>query len=390
VRAASEEGERMETAAPTLEERLRRLTERAAAGGDDPVEGLVEALEEAVDRMERARSAPLSGVPAQGASAVAVDLPVRSPTPERTRPAGAPTRPPVPAGTTAATAREAPSSRARRLKLGGVTLTVMGVVLALFAVFEFWGTGVVEARSQRILLAEYRGEVASGTAFAEAGGPPAGTPVALLEIPALQLEDVVVEGTTAVALKGGPGHLGDTPLPGLAGNSVILGRRTTYGGPFRNLSLLQRGDPITVSIGLGSFTYLVESSKVVPGDSSEVLTTQPGNFLTLVTSSPAYGATGRLVVVARLLGAPAGTPTPPAGTRRPLSVSDRELGLAADSGALGPVLLWGELLLAAGWVAWRLRRRWYRRAAYLLTLPVLVTLAVLFFENVDRLLPGTL
>src|SRR5262249_55436232 len=148
------------------------------------------------------------------------------------------------------------------LLLAGKIMTAFGLFVLTFAVFEFWATGLVEARAQRILLAQFRGSMASGLAYAQASAPPVGAPVAYLQIPTIQAADVVIEGTAPDLLKAGPGHVRNTPLPGFAGNAVIIGRRTTYGGPFRNLDNLQPGDEIDVSMGLGGFRYFVERVKV--------------------------------------------------------------------------------------------------------------------------------
>jgi sortase (surface protein transpeptidase) len=78
---------------------------------------------------------------------------------------------------------------------------------------------------------------------------PAGSPVAVMGIPAIGLRTVILQGTTSAVLEGGPGHLRDTPMPGQAGVSVILGRETAYGGPFGKLASLVPGDSITVVTG---------------------------------------------------------------------------------------------------------------------------------------------
>ena len=51
-----------------------------------------------------------------------------------------------------------------------------------------------------------------------------GSPVAILTIPEIGLNAVVLEGTTGAVLEGGPGHLRDTQLPGQVGFSEITGQ----------------------------------------------------------------------------------------------------------------------------------------------------------------------
>ncbi len=81
-----------------------------------------------------------------------------------------------------------------------------------------------------------------------------GTPVALLQIPQLGVSEVVREGTTAAVLRSGPGHRRDTVMPGQAGTSVIMGRQTSYGGPFAEVGRLTPGSSIVVTTGQGAAT----------------------------------------------------------------------------------------------------------------------------------------
>ncbi len=105
-----------------------------------------------------------------------------------------------------------------------------------------------EARAQHLLYTEYRSELATETAPTGAldyDGKPvvAGSPVALMSIPAIGLHDVVVvDGTTSGNLLDGPGHLRTTPLPGNVGTSLVMGRSTTYGAPFGEITSLVPGD----------------------------------------------------------------------------------------------------------------------------------------------------
>ncbi len=69
--------------------------------------------------------------------------------------------------------------------------------------------------------------------------PAEGDPVGEIRIPAIGLDQVVVEGTNTNDLRQGPGHYIGTPLPGQGGNAAIAGHRTTYGHPFYNLDGVQ-------------------------------------------------------------------------------------------------------------------------------------------------------
>lgn len=122
-------------------------------------------------------------------------------------------------------------------------------------------------------------------------------------IPDIDVSVVVVEGTTASALRAGAGHYPNTPLPCEIGNVGIAGHRTTYGRPFHNLDLLEVGDEITLETPIGSCTYEISQEPFVvkPNDVSVVANTPNEATLTLTTCHPKNSARERLIVKARLI-----------------------------------------------------------------------------------------
>jgi sortase A len=124
-----------------------------------------------------------------------------------------------------------------------------------------------------------------------------------IRIPAINVDVVVVEGTTASALRAGAGHYPTTPLPCETGNVAIAGHRTTYGKPFANVQLLKPGDEIILETPIGSCTYKVSQAPfvVTPRDTSVVAPT-PGSALTLTTCHPKGSARQRLIIRAELQG----------------------------------------------------------------------------------------
>jgi sortase A len=129
-----------------------------------------------------------------------------------------------------------------------------------------------------------------------------GQAVAELRIARIGLRTIVVRGTTAAALREGPGLLAGTPLPGQHGTTAIVGHRTTYGAPFRRLDVLRRGDAITLRLPYASFRYRVEGRRIVaPGDLS-VLRRVGHDRLVLSACHPLFSAARRIVVLARLTG----------------------------------------------------------------------------------------
>jgi sortase A len=81
-----------------------------------------------------------------------------------------------------------------------------------------------------------------------------------IQIPALGVDTVVVQGTTPSALRAGAGHYPNTPLPCEGGNIAIAGHRTTFGKPFANIDQLKPGDTITLLTPIGKCSYEVQAA----------------------------------------------------------------------------------------------------------------------------------
>jgi sortase A len=122
-----------------------------------------------------------------------------------------------------------------------------------------------------------------------------------IKIPKIGVDVVVVEGTSASALRAGAGHYADTPLPCDEGNVAIAGHRTTYGKPFANVDQLKAGDTITLTTPIGECTYEVARDPFViqPNDFSVVANTPGKHTLTLTACHPKGSASHRIVIKAR-------------------------------------------------------------------------------------------
>uniref|UniRef100_UPI00104144A8 sortase n=1 Tax=Actinomadura roseirufa TaxID=2094049 RepID=UPI00104144A8 len=272
-------------------------------------------------------------------------------------------------------------------------LMVTGLLLVCFAGYSVAFGHITYERNQRALLNEmsenFR-ESAAVAAAAVAGDrnlaatPGRGRPVALLEIPKIGVREVVVQATGTRELRTAVGHYRPSPMPGQAGNAVLVGHRNLYGRPFARLGRLRAGDTITVTTQEGRFTYTVELSQTAGTGAQDFLS--QGTFvnrLTLLTTAPA-GHGGRFAVVSRLQGGAAAL-----RIKDDRELKSDELGLGRDSGGWWPSLGWGAVLLAAIAVTAYLYRSWRRLSTYLLTMPVLLALAMLWFESLARLIPST-
>lgn len=175
------------------------------------------------------------------------------------------------------------------LALGGI-----GVVAYPFAT-DLWA-----ARIQRGLA----GDLAAKAIDYKMGNIKSGEPLTRLEIPSLDVDVVVVEGTSLSALQAGAGHYPKTPLPGEPGNVAIAGHRTTYGKPFNRMDELNAGDRVILTTPIGRHTYEIEGQpRIIEFNDWSVIHRYPkrSSYLTLTSCHPEGSADYRIVVRARLV-----------------------------------------------------------------------------------------
>jgi sortase A len=376
-----------------------------------------------------------------------------------------------------------------------------GVVVLLFVVYQLWGTNLQEARAQADLRDEFDDTLEAaraGLGMVDAGDPDdmvdagdpddmvdagdpddmvdAGDPdgmvddlpppstsstlpgglseevlrfffpedgdaVARIEIPAIGVDKIVVNGVQVADLRTGPGHYPSTAPVGTTGNTSIAGHRTTYGAPFNRIDELRVGDEIHVTGILGRFTYEVMDAAEAYDDEIDAdtddldevgdgfLIVRPsatwvlGDFgddrLTLTACHPKLSSRQRIVVAAALVDEPAPTPSfdPATGTApddeasipgevpdagdgadtepgagEPLG-GDLDEGLDGDRTAVPGAVFWlvaaTTVWVAAGYLGRRLFDDRLRRLA-VRTVGVLPAGACLWFafELIDRALPA--
>ncbi len=276
------------------------------------------------------------------------------------------------------------------VRMAGAVITVLAVVMLAFLAQLTVVSQLRYERAQQLALADLRTELAEGTApvgqtdFRGRLLEP-GAALAVLRIPALGVEQVVLEGTSAEVLQDGPGHRRDTALPGQSGTSVLMGRRAAYGGPFYGVPLLRVGDAISVTTGQGTHEFRVRAVRR-PGDPVPPTPAAGTGRLTLITAdgSP-YLPTDVVRVDADLV-----TPVQPAGpvSIGPSSLRASEAALAVDSDVWVPLVLWGQgLVLAALALSWA-RIRWGGRQAWVVGFPVIGALGMTVADHAARLLPN--
>jgi sortase A len=324
-----------------------------------------------------------------------------------------------------------------------VTLVVVWLVVAVgCSLLVLYGLEpLFEERTQHQLMTSYQADISHahyatqglGGVIVPTAAPDLGTPVGVLEVPRLELRQVVVEGVGASQTAKGPGHVPGTAGPGQPGNSAILGRRSMYGGAFGSLHSLHRGDQILITTTQGQSVYQVSSvasrtittagpapvggaalgtpsggsgsssgagatanaqlnqsaAKVGAAEQARSVSVDQlygptkGDQLTLVTSDRVgpWNTSAATVVVAKMLSKPF-TPTPQNGR------TTNQTGLEVDPSAWPGLLLALQGFVLSGVAAVFLYRRFGMRIAYLITTPPLIAFVILLAEAFSHLLPA--
>jgi sortase A len=197
--------------------------------------------------------------------------------------------------------------RGRVLRFIGKSCLVAAFVLGAYVLWLLWGTGFYTARQQDGLRSELETRIAAAERDPRPGEPtilPGGA-YAILQIPSIDVDVVVVQGTDVTDLKEGPGHYSETDDPwDPRGRVAIAGHRTTYGAPFWDLDEVRPGDDLRLITELGTFDYEATASREVLPTASKVLRTTREPSLVLTTCAPKFSAARRLILFAERLGGP--------------------------------------------------------------------------------------
>jgi len=126
-----------------------------------------------------------------------------------------------------------------------------------------------------------------------------GDAIARLRVPRLDLDLVVVDGTSTSDLRRGPGRHEETFMPGERELVYVAGHRTTYGAPFSNIDRLDPGDSISLELPYGTVEYRVTKQRIVDDNDLSVLESQGREELILQACHPRFFSSQRLLVYAR-------------------------------------------------------------------------------------------
>ena len=133
-----------------------------------------------------------------------------------------------------------------------------------------------------------------------------GGPVLRLQIPRLDVDVMVADGTSQRDLRAGVGHYPSSASPGERGNVAIAGHRTTFGAPFADLEQLEKGDRVILTTASDRYVYEITRTNwvVSPLDWSPIRDfNRTGSFVTLTSCHPEGSASSRIAVRARLTSA---------------------------------------------------------------------------------------
>ena len=209
-----------------------------------------------------------------------------------------------------------------------------------------------------------------------------GDALGLVQIPALGVNRVFVEGVSADNMRGAPAHLAGSALPGDAGVLVLFGHLSTYGSPFEKLAILTPGADIVMQARNGGpiVRYIVDrverrrSLGDIVLDKTDVIA-----YALLVTSEDGLLSNSETIVVARAL---------PVTEATPVAV---DLTAGQDGGVpfgMEALLAFGSAAAAA--LAWMLlSRRMNVITSSLVVVPIALYAVIRVVMLVDNLLPLT-
>jgi sortase A len=215
----------------------------------------------------------------------------------------------------------------------GELLITLGLVVLLFAAYEWWGNPAIVDAHQNQLSQQFdqladgpdptvspvpvpSGAPSAAPTQAVAPGPNPAKVMAKLYIPRLNKSWVIVEGVTQADIRYAPGHYPRSAMPGNQGNFAIAGHRNR--ATFWDLDQMEQGDKIFVETASSWFTYEMTTEKIVLPTQVEVVQPRPpgesdSSLITITTCNPKLDNYQRLIIHGKLTGSQARSAGKPAG-----------------------------------------------------------------------------
>ncbi|WP_339268966.1 class D sortase [Paenibacillus sp. FSL W8-0187] len=107
--------------------------------------------------------------------------------------------------------------------------------------------------------------------------------IGMLQIPKLEAELPIIEGTDEEMLERGVGHYSGTAFPMDNEQILLSGHRDTV---FRNFDKLSVGDRFIVKLPYGTFEYEIQSTDIVDKDDTSVIRSMGTEVLVISTCYP--------------------------------------------------------------------------------------------------------
>ena len=187
----------------------------------------------------------------------------------------------------------------------GELLITVGLVVALFLVWQLWWTGIAagqKAEAHTAAFHETQVESPKVEGVKHTDAPPAfdpadyGQTVGMLVVPkwygVTNNNMPILEGTGSDVLdQAAAGHYPETQQVGEIGNFALAGHRRTNGNSFLRIDTLEEGDEIIVATKDTWYVYTVSSHEIVEPTQVDVIAPVPGDqnaqpterYLTLTT-----------------------------------------------------------------------------------------------------------
>ncbi len=180
-------------------------------------------------------------------------------------------------------------------RIVGIFLLVVGLGSISYGLFNKWKTSKVQDNLikdfETVMKNMEEGKIAApeekATTVEGASANKVNiTPIALLEIPKINLKVAVAEGTKDEIISQAVGHFKGTAKPGEIGNFALVGHRNfTTGEFFLKIDKLKPGDDIIVTTLDKTYTYKVTGQETVNPEEVHVLNPTKTPTITLVTCS---------------------------------------------------------------------------------------------------------
>lgn len=167
------------------------------------------------------------------------------------------------------------------MKKVALLLMIVGIVFLGIGGYQWFKT---QAAEQTSLAEAHKRLETKETIDPSDFNPATNEEVGILQIPSIDAELAIVEGTDPDDLEKGVGHYKGTAYPEQADQIVLSGHRDTV---FRRLGDVEIGDIFTLQLPYGNFSYEMVDSKIVDADDTSIIqSTAPEEELVITTCYP--------------------------------------------------------------------------------------------------------